>query len=350
MTYLGSMYMFDLRKDAHGKVALKLTYNGQEILPPDESDWDTDPSGKPMRRELPPKEIGGKIVSGWIGVLRKGGRKFGGFSLFQNNRQIQGFPNAWKPKSIFGGVDDEGGNNLTAQRLTGVLLLDGFTVSHTKDAVLFEENEEEAIEKYLTEQTRDYRDYAERRRSGSRQGWSKEKVRDLVESMRSEFTSHEMKDALNAAALPPIEAIRANNQQQLNSLTAEDQIARLDILSDLTVIVSLKKTSEWEPHLTIIAGAQVGVLHVIINGLHPYYQSLESNDAIEECLHQYLHDAVAEYRTSKLQGRVNPDSVRRLKNELLRARMTRIENAAADTQAKAEAALHEAATATATCA
>jgi hypothetical protein len=216
--------------------------------------------------------------------------------------------------------------------------------------VLFEENEEEAIEKYLTEQTRDYRDYAERRRSGSRQGWSKEKVRDLVESMRSEFTSHEMKDALNAAALPPIEAIRANNQQQLNSLTAEDQIARLDILSDLTVIVSLKKTSEWEPHLTIIAGAQVGVLHVIINGLHPYYQSLESNDAIEECLHQYLHDAVAEYRTSKLQGRVNPDSVRRLKNELLRARMTRIENAAADTQAKAEAALHEAAIATATCA
>jgi hypothetical protein len=79
---------------------------------------------------------------------------------------------------------------------------------------------------------------------------------------------------------------------------------------------------------------------VIINGLHPYYQSLESNDAIEECVHQYIYDAVAEYRVSKLQARVNPDSVRRLKNDLLRARTIRIENNAAQSREKAEADLY----------
>lgn len=341
-TYLGSMYMFDLRRDEQGNVSLKLTYNGEEILPPSEAEWDVDPAGQPMRRDLPRKEINGKAVSGWIGVLKKGGRKFGGFSLFQNRRQIQGFPNAWKPKSIFGGVDDEGANNLVTQRLTGVLLLDGFTVSHTKDAILFQADEEEQLERYLVEQTKDYRDYAQRRRSGRTEVWSKEKVRDLIESMRTEFTSNEIKDALSTSSLPPIETILANNQEQVRSLTTEDEIARFEVSSDLAVIVSVKQTSEWEPHLTIASGAQPGILHVIINGLHPYYQSLDSNDAIEECLHQFVYDAVAEYRTSKLHGRVNPDSVRRLKNDLLRARMIRIENAVAETQAKAEAELLQA--------
>lgn len=41
-TYLGSMYMFDLRPDDDGRVAMKLTYNGEEVPPPSESDWDTD--------------------------------------------------------------------------------------------------------------------------------------------------------------------------------------------------------------------------------------------------------------------------------------------------------------------
>ncbi len=108
--YLGSMYMFDLRPD-NGQVAMKLTYNGDEVLPPEDREWDTDPSGTVMKRDLPLFTIDGKSISGWIGVLRKGGRKYGGFSMFQHGRQIQGFPSAWKPSVIFGGVDDEGANN-----------------------------------------------------------------------------------------------------------------------------------------------------------------------------------------------------------------------------------------------
>jgi hypothetical protein len=339
LAYLGSMYMFDLRKDAHEHTALKLTYNGQEVAPPEESEWDTDPAGRPMWRDLPPKQIDEKVVRGWVGILKKGGRKLGGFSMFQNHRQIQGVPNAWKPKAIFGGVDDEGANNLVAQRLTGVLLLDGFVVSHTKDAVLFEGDEEDIVERYLVEHTKDYRDYALKHRSGKRVGWSKEKIRDLIDSMRGEFTSKEFKDALNTSLLPPLKTILMNNQQLLNSLTPEDELGRFEVSSELAVIVSIKETSEWEPYVTIVAGAQAGTLHVIINGLHPYYESLESNDAIDECMRQYVYDAVAEYRASKLQGGVNPDSVRRLKNDLLRVRLVQIENALRDTQTKAERAL-----------
>jgi hypothetical protein len=158
-SYLGSMYRFDL---VSGR--LRIFYNDVEVVPPENMEWDTDPEGKPLRRDLPEITINGKHVKGWIGVLRKGGRKFGGFSLFQNERQIQGFPKAWKPNTIFGGVADEGANNLIAQRLTGIIELDGFNVSHTKDAILFEDDEEEELENFLIKETKDYKTWALKRR------------------------------------------------------------------------------------------------------------------------------------------------------------------------------------------
>ncbi len=325
--YLGSMYRFDLMS---GK--LKLLYNGQEVKAPDDYDFDTDPDGKAMRRDLPETVINGKTVRGWVAVLRKGGRKFGGFSLFQHQRQIQGFPNAWKPSSIFGGVDDEGANNLISQRLVGLIELDGFKVSHTKDAILFEADEEEELEKVLNDFTKDYRNYAQKRRGTRGQPWSREKVRDLLEAMKKEFTSDEMRDAINQSVLPPIETILANNQQQLASLSEADKIATMEVSPELRVIVSVQEKSEYEPYVTIIAGAETGTIHVIINGLHPYYSSQESSDALDECVRQYVYDAIAEYRVSKQLAKVTPDSVRRLKNDLLRVHVVQFENAAGDAQ------------------
>ena len=231
--YLGSMYRMDILE---GK--LKLFYNGDEVKPPEDFEFDTDPAGLSMKRPLPQKMIGGKLVTGWVGVLRKGGRKFGGFSLFQNRRQIQGFPNAWKPKLIFGGVDDEGANNLVAQRVTGVIELDGFDVSHTKDAVLFANDEEDELEKFLKEETSDYCNYARQRRNKTGQPWNKEKVRDLLENMKKEFVSPEMKDAVLNAVLPPFETIINNNLRQVANLTQAEKMTTFEVTLDLRVVVS----------------------------------------------------------------------------------------------------------------
>lgn len=293
-----------------------------------------------MRRDLPVLQIGEKSVRGWIGVLKKGGRKYGGFSLFQNDRQIQGFPNAWKPRSIFGGVDDEGANNLVAQRLTGVLLFDGFVVSHTKDAILFEGEEEDEIEKFLVRETKEFADYAKSRRgTKSRHGVSKEQLRELVSDLRSEFTSSEMKDALANAQLPPLDSITASNRKLLESLTDEDEIGRFDIGSNLAVVLSVREASEYEPYVVFVPNSQPGILHVIINSLHPYYQTLEAKDSVSECIQQYLFDAVAEFKAGQLVSRINPDSVRKLKDSLLRARADQIDNADAEVRSQAQADL-----------
>lgn len=327
MDYLGSMYRFDI-----GKGSTKILYNGVEIKLTDDHDIDTDPAGKPMRLDLPALTIGGKPVTGWVAIRKKGGRKYGGFSLFQNERQIQGYPNAWKPRVIFGGEDDEGANNLVAQRLTGLLNLDGFEVSHTKDAILFQGDEEEELEKFLKEFTKDYRDYAQKRRGTKATTWTREKVRDMMADLKKEFSSSEFKDAVTNAVLPPIDVILAGNQKQLESIEAADQVGTFDISAELKVIVSFQENTVYEPYVTLVAGADPGVIHVIINGLHPYYSSLETNEAGHECMKQYVYDAIAEYRVRKMSSKISWDSVRVLKNDLLKAKLVQIENLAAAAQ------------------
>jgi len=161
----------------------------------------------------------------------------------------------------------------------------------------------------------------------------------MVRDLQSEFTSSEMKDALTNATLPPLETITANNQKLVQSLQPEDEVERFNILPDLTVVISLKETSPYEPYVVYVPGAEAHTLHVIINGIHPYYQTVEAKDAISECVHQYVFDAVAEFKASQLTARINPDSVRTLKNGLLRARAQQLDNADAEVRDQAQEAL-----------
>ena len=289
ITYLGSIYMYDLTAGPDNPLPLRLTYNTIPIQPAAINDWDTDHEGNPFYREIPEGTmIGTKSLSGYIGVLMigKGSRKFGGFSLYQNRRQIQGYPNGWKPSSIFGGVDAEGANNLVAQRLTGVLQPDSaFGVSHTKDAIQFEGDEEDQLENFLYEFSKDYREYAAQRRSNrAGKGWTPEKLRDLVASTKMEFSSIEMKDAINTSHLPPIDAILATNEQRIQAVANDETATVVPVTQELTVKVIVRAVSDYEPYVTISSGAEPGVVYVLINGLHPYYHELETDEAIKECI------------------------------------------------------------------
>jgi hypothetical protein len=91
----------------------------------------------------------------------------------------------------------------------------------------------------------------------------------------------------------------------------------------------MKEVSEFEPYVTLAAAAESGTIHVIVNGLHPYYLDIDSADAVDECVKQYVYDAIAEYRVSKLNSPLNPTSVRRLKDGLLRVHVVKTDNLSA---------------------
>lgn len=125
-------------------------------------------------------------MTGWFGVLLKGSRKFGGFSLFQHGRQIKGYPDAWKPRSVFGGVDDEGSNTLVSQRLIGEIVLDGFEVSHTKDDIVWQADEYDRLEEFLIERTQELKRFALSMRKGdtSKTAWDRERLKEIMQEAK----------------------------------------------------------------------------------------------------------------------------------------------------------------------
>jgi hypothetical protein len=323
MSYLGSMYRMDIRAQR-----LLILFNGKQVPLPEELEFTKREDGKDAMEDFE-TEIRGKKVTGWFGVLRTGGRKFGGFSLFNNQRQIKGYPDAWKPRSVFGGVDEEGGNSLVSQRLVGEIHLDDFAVSHTKDAISWEWDEEEKLEKFLVEKTVAMKRLATSMRTktpGGKSAWDRERLKEILEEAKQEFTSNEFRDTVTEAALPPLEIIQQANQRQVESLSDADMILEMpDVGSGIKVIVAFQDRSENDPHLIFVPSGDT--ITVIINERHPYYIDLEdSADRVREIVLQYVYDAVAEFRVSQRLSRQEPDAVRKLKDQLLRAKMRRLEN------------------------
>jgi hypothetical protein len=335
MTYLGAMYRVDMRNKK-----LILLFNGNSVPLPEGHDMARTEDGKEAREEFS-TTIGGKPVKGWFAVLRTGSRKFGGFSLIQNDRQIKGYPDAWRPKSVFGGEDDEGGNSLVSQRLIGEIVLDGFDVSHTKDAILYSGSEEEELEKFLAEKTQRFKAFATSMRKGSKgTPWSKEKFKELVEGMKDEFNSPEIKDAATTTPLPPLSVIQDSIKKQAAAVTSEEEVLEVDVGDGLTVKLVLQDRTDNDPHLTLFPSSDKELM-VIINQQHPYFVDIESEERVDELTRQYIYDGVAEFIIQKKSARREPDAIRKMKDQLLRARITRLHNRNAAIQESEIKKLHD---------
>lgn len=140
--HLASMYRCFLRSGD-----LELVYNGErlsysepEVLVAKKA---MDPEGLPItwRKEFSFELSSGRKVNGFAGLLNTGSTSFAGFSIFRNNRLIEGSGDeTYRPQEIFGSS-----NSFVYQRLFGELHLHGFKSSHMKDQIQWQDNDEEEL-------------------------------------------------------------------------------------------------------------------------------------------------------------------------------------------------------------
>ena len=316
------MYRIDFK--AYG---LKLYWQGDLL------NWENldeklyiDRSGEIFKKEFN-FEVNGKPVKGWVGILAKGytGREEAGFSIIQANRVINGWPKAYKPSTVFG--DQEGGtNNLVNQRVIGELYLDGFAVSHTKDQILWQDNEQEEIEEKLGEICKDTIYFAERI------SFKNERINDdqltifrdhAVDFVKSELKSYELNNFLVSTTPPPEKIIDVSYHRIINSVIAESDEAYIDVElgeepNALNVRVFFSENSEFEPYVVIDLSSQDDVVNVVINTLHPHYQDIQNAETLLNFVRQCIYDGVAEWKAIKLLGEIKPNTVKFLKDGLLR--------------------------------
>lgn len=274
--------------------------------------------------------VNDKKVIGFVGILEKGSGKKAGFSIYRNNRLIQGYPETnFKPREIF---STEGGtNNIVNQRVFGELLMDDFEVTHTKDGISFQGDEEKVFREALKEHSNYFVNMAN-------QGL--DDIRSSDGSVNKESSSAQIikqgldEDLQNDKFVQAYDDLELEVSSTIDSVPEfiEQEAIDSNLLYERTfafdggrnrkhIKVFLSEGHTFAPYLVIDENFEDSELRVIVNVKHPFVRSVKEkgNEAFKDFLLQCSLDALAENKLMhKESGAIIPSEFRIAKNTFLK--------------------------------
>jgi len=312
-TYLASIYRYDLMESV-----LDIIWREKTVIWKDYNDLLIEKfDGSKIRKNfgIP---IGEKNVTGWAGVLEKGDRGTAGFALVQNKRVIN---SNYRPATIFG--EQEGGrNDLINQRLIGEIFVDGFEVSHTKDEILWEGEEELQLEEKLKEEISEQIRLALVRRVKEPSNDTIAQIEIALENVTNELESVYATDLINNIEIPPSVALEKSNEYLLKAITNRISEPIKIKVGKLSVnLFTDEDLSPNDPYVITDSSEQIEgkyEINIVFNPNHPHWQEIYDRGGVIVFIRQVVYDGVAEWKAWNYSGKINHDTVKFIKDNLLR--------------------------------
>ena len=312
--YLKSMYRQDFRIGS-----LALYYNDDRMIWDDfENRLRNNHAGEKYKVTFS-FDVGDKQVHGWAGVLDKGSRADAGFSILHSDRVVLGWPDAWRPQRIFG----LNRNDLLNQRLLGEIHLDDFEVTHTKDNIQWYGDDEEQVEKELESQIANLFHVAKTpwKDQTDDRGPSAGDVDIAISGLREELLSPEMVDKIAITVLPEEQDITQNLErisEPVKSTRQPDIRVTLDQIEVWVYVIGDNRDMGPNDPYVVCESGQNDKIIVIINLQHPHVRNIEGEQALINYFRHCVYDAVAEWQAQRLRSRLDSNTVKTLKDQLLR--------------------------------
>ena len=260
---------------------------------------------------------GRKRVHGWMAILEDGSRSDAGLTIIRRERVIKGWPNSWRPQSIFGQL--EGSNDLVNQRLVGEVHMDRFNVSHTKDEILWEGEEEEVVNETLGRIARPLiitaSSYRKRGTRGSRP--SRQTINAALGMLEEEIRSEHFLSRLRANGDTPQERYEAFSNALIREIPTMESPARYPLDGLMLYVFLTRQLSERDSYL----GVEIGnddTLSVVINLNHPHINDLNGRLGVLNHLKACTYEGVAQWKVKKAWNADSPALIRAIKDSLLR--------------------------------
>lgn len=314
--FLKSMYREDFRNGL-----LHLEFNG-EVLEWDEHELHKDKKDNEYRREFEFK-VDEKKVWGWVGVLASGSRANAGFSIIYHGRVIRGYPDAWRPSSLYGQF--QGSNDLINQRLIGEIHLDEFEVSHTKDGILWMGNQEEEVEQYLLEKCVDYKEFAKEYRKGTDidVGPSDLETDSAISDLEKELSSSELIDKVKFDSFNFEEELLDKQVVEItNEVSGKDQPKIKANVGDILVYLYISSDISTNDPYLIVDSSRTDEVYVTVNKNHPHWKELKGSEGLKNYLKHCIYDGISEWQAKQKVGSIKPTTIKKIKDSLLRVRFT----------------------------
>lgn len=316
--YLSSMYRQDFRDEI-----LYLEWRGESLSWVEVDDrllenYEGQKYKKSFEFSIGEDDKNRKKVFGWVGILRDGSRSNAGFSILHANRVIKGWPDSWRPASLYG--TDQGSNDLVNQRLVGEIHLDDFDVSHTKDDIIWYGTQDEEVEQKLQETCGDYRRIAQEYRKSQRdeRGPSEIETQTAVTELQKELISPEMADVIKMDPMLPevlVEQVVKSVRELVTKVHKERFEAQINGLRIRGYIET--DMSPQDPYVTIDSAKSNEVI-IIVNAAHPHWNQLLGSRGVLNYLRHCTYDGIAEWQARHKTARIDPDTIKLLKDKLLR--------------------------------
>jgi len=311
--YIRSMYRVDLRN-----ADLWITINNGEPLESDVGLSFLNAKGVEYRRDFE-TEVNGKKVSGWVGILSPGGRAKAGFAIIRRGRVIKGQPDAWRPEGCFG---PNAPNDRVNQRLVGEVHLDAFDISHTKDEILWVDDEEIELDDYLANEFAEYIKVADMgydEIGGETSGPSAADIKLAAEELREQMGSPAFLDAIELQEVPPDEVVENAGRALADSAKTDEPLLELKV-GDNTVRLFVNESASFnDPYFT--AHYPSNEVIVVVNAKHRHFNRITGGAAVRNYLMECVYDALAEWKAMRAQV-VKHDTIKYLKDGLLRLEIT----------------------------
>jgi hypothetical protein len=226
----------------------------------------------------------GHRVRGWAGILARASVTNAGFAIFRRRRLILGsYGEGYRPEIIFGKP-----NKFIYQRLVGELNVEGFSVSHTKDGIQWEDWEEDIlswIKERLDEEPLPLLDQADNYRA--RASGSRDAVREAVRDTSQAIVQHlpAIIDRQITAA-PDEEPLASNlgetDQESTRSERVELVLEHAHRRWSVTVeLVSDENREAWYELAESTPSSDTTTVCIRINLCHPFMVRFVSPDGDE---------------------------------------------------------------------
>ena len=230
-----------------------------------------------------------------------------------------GWPDAWRPYEIFG----HNTNNLLNQRLLGEIHLNDFEVTHTKDGIQWYGDDEQELEKGIKEQIALLLTVAStpwKDQDDDERGPSPGDIDLAIAGLRDELLSPEMADKIKVTALPKEEDITdvlRRISHPVKSKRSPDIYVVLGNLQVWVYVVAGPDMSPNDPYVVCEASEGDRVI-VIINMQHPHVRNIEGDQSLINYFRHCVYDAVAEWQAQQLRARLESNTIKMLKDQLLK--------------------------------
>ena len=260
-------------------------------------------------------------IKGWIGVFaqRRASRSFSGISVFQNERCIMGADQSWRPSEIFA----SGAGSVLNQKLVGELSLDDpkIVVSHTKDQILWSDDQEKEIALHIKKIADDHDILRMARRTYSADDSESLKKATAVAKFRDLAASKDFIDKIAFVEAPDRDYAITRNSYTVDETRQMEPDFEINIEHlRKKIFVKLQELSPSAPYFAYEITA-TGDLITIINTGHAGYKHAADteNPAFVYFLHCAL-DSFAEWRCQQLINELVPESVKEIKDQILKYR------------------------------